>query len=128
MHKLFKTLLVIVAVGLFISMFASELNGNNSRPLVDKPVQAISNGLAQVAANTTNNVFEKMTASQDLRTKENNELMKRKQRLASLSGCSTNAKRTDCKCFDKAGSTETILDKEQCLAVVDRGLAALNDF
>ncbi|NOT17808.1 MAG: hypothetical protein HOP20_07065 [Sulfuriferula sp.] len=128
MRKLLKIMLLIITTWVFISIFITEINSKNSIPLVNKPMQLLSNGIAHVAANTTNNVYEKMTANQALRIQENNDLIQRKKRLASLSGCSTNAKRTNCKCFDKFGSIESILNKEQCLAVVDRGLAALNDF
>lgn len=53
---------------------------------------------------------------------------KLQSRVDSISGCAANARRSDCKCFTKQGSIESIVPFNACLAVVDRGLAALNDF
>lgn len=72
--------------------------------------------------------LDRANALQMERTQIVNEQIKHKARLVSISGCSTNVKRDNCKCFDKSGGIESILDQQQCLAVVDRGLVALQDF
>ncbi|MGQ5523055.1 hypothetical protein ACUHMQ_07320 [Chitinimonas sp. PSY-7] len=48
-----------------------------------------------------------------------------KKRLRNLTGCAANAKRTTCKCFTKAGGTDTTIPLDKCLLAVDRGVAAL---
>lgn len=79
-------------------------------------------------ADGTAEAIEKMQARQQQYMQEAREREQRKGRLASITGCSANAARTSCKCFDKSGSVDSILNHEQCLAVVDRGLAAMHDF
>ena len=94
-------------------------------------LQAITNTAitgSQAVLGNTYVALDKMNEHQMERTQLMNEQAKHKARLASISGCTTNAKRDNCKCFDKSGSVESILDQQQCLAVVDRGLAALQDY
>jgi hypothetical protein len=88
----------------------------------------LPNPLVKHFTDGTAEAIEKMQARQQQRMQEEREVQQRKRRLASITGCSANAARTNCKCFDKSGSVESILNHEQCLAVVDRGLAAVHDF
>ncbi|WP_410499639.1 hypothetical protein [Chitinibacter sp. S2-10] len=96
--------------------------------VVEQTAREAGRGLAKGVNEGTAQAFEKILDGNDKRMKQNAADAKRKQRLANISGCATNAKRTSCKCFDKQGSIETILDEKQCMEVVNRGLAAVNDF
>jgi hypothetical protein len=96
--------------------------------VVEQSARDAGHGFAKGVNEGTAKAFEKMLDDNDKRMKQNAADAKRKQRLANISGCATNAKRTSCKCFDKQGSIETILDEKQCMEVVNRGLAAVNDF
>ncbi|WP_157314878.1 hypothetical protein [Chitinibacter sp. GC72] len=96
--------------------------------VVEQTTREAGRGFAKGINEGTAQAFEKMLDNNDKRMKQNAADAKRKQRLANISGCATNAKRTSCKCFDKQGSIETILDEKQCMEVVNRGLAAVNDF
>lgn len=88
----------------------------------------LPNPLVKHFTDGTAEAIEKMQARQQQHLREARELEQRKRRLSSIMGCSASAARTNCKCFDKSGSVESILNHEQCLAVVDRGLAAVHDF
>lgn len=86
------------------------------------------NPLARYFSNTATEAANKMASAQLDRTQKRQEQEHRKQRLANIVGCSTDTSRKSCKCYDRTGSVDIILSHQQCLAVVDRGLAALNDF
>ena len=96
--------------------------------VVESTTREAARGISKGVNEGTAQAFEKMLNDNDKRMKQNAADTKRKQRLANISGCATNAKKTSCKCFDKQGGVETILDDKQCHEVVNRGLAALNDF
>lgn len=96
--------------------------------VVESTTREAGRGFSQGVSEGTAKAFEKMQNDNERRMKENAADNKRKQRLANISGCATNAKKTSCKCFDKQGGVETILDDKQCHEVVNRGLAAVNDF
>lgn len=96
--------------------------------VVESTTRDAARGLSKGVNEGTAQAFEKVLNDNERRMKENAAASKRKQRLANISGCATNAKKTSCKCFDKQGSVETILDEKQCHEVVNRGLAAVNDF
>jgi flagellar biosynthesis/type III secretory pathway M-ring protein FliF/YscJ len=83
---------------------------------------------SQVMVANLHQDLDKSNARQVERARMMNEEAKYKSRLNSIRGCSTNVKRDSCKCFDGSGSVESVLDQRQCLAVVDRGLAAIQDF
>jgi hypothetical protein len=100
---------------------------NTHAGVIENTSREISRGITDGAVQSTTKAFEQIQKDSERRAKEYAADNKRKQRLASISGCATNAKKTSCKCFDKQGGIENILDEKQCMDVVNRGLAAIND-
>lgn len=105
----------------------------------ENAVDKVADAVAEVAYAVPQKIVEKQTGkvfdaldevqeNNVKRAEERAAKAKREARLRAIKGCTANAKRTKCSCFDENGSKETILNHEQCIAVVDRGLAALYDF
>lgn len=96
--------------------------------IVDDTARDAGRGFAEGVSEGTTKSIERIARDQERRNKEAAAESRHRQRLANLSGCATNAKKTTCKCFDKQGNIDTILNDEQCLEVVRRGIGAVSDF
>lgn len=120
-----------LTVCLIFSLVACDQMNEAGDKAADAAAEAASKVPKKIIEKSMEDVHRNLDEMQEKnhqRAIERAEQAKRDARLKAIRGCTANAKRTKCSCFDANGSKDTILTHEQCLQVVDRGLAALHDF
>lgn len=132
-HSLRVVLILICA--LWLVACNSDGKDGDAKNAADKVADAVAEAVyvvpQKIVEKQTGKVFDALDEAQEnnlKRAEERAAKAKHEARLKAIKGCTANAKRTKCSCFDENGSKETVLNHEQCIAVVERGLAALHDF
>ena len=109
--RLHITLLMTIGISL-CSLAADKSLPPEEKSMLDKIQQGLKDGWSLIFPDNEKQKQQE-AAKIDMR------------RIHNLTGCVANAKRTTCKCFTKAGGTDTTIPLDKCLLAADRGVGAL---